>query len=166
MTLPNAGPKAPRKPAKRPARRLATTRETLVPGGDSRLRDVAEDAPSAERARPTASASDADAHGPSAINQQATWGVLVYLAGDTEWGASALQADLDEILKTGSSNGRVDSGGTTALLDFLRWGLTQCRSERIALLIGSPYSAACPRASAVACCSIGLRRRTCACRMA
>lgn len=108
-------------------------------------------------------------------HQRSAWGVLVYLAGDTAWGANALKEDLREILRTGGSEdltilvqhdgpegatryvvpacpapelepkarlGPVDSGGTTALLDFLRWGLAQCRSERLALLIGSPYSVA------------------------
>src|SRR5262245_56625993 len=36
--------------------------------------------------------------------------------------------------------GLVDSGRTAALLDFLRWGMTVCQCERLALVIGSPYS--------------------------
>jgi Clostripain family len=38
------------------------------------------------------------------------------------------------------SLGRIDSGGTAALLDFLRWGLSVCDSERLALVLGSPIS--------------------------
>ena len=35
---------------------------------------------------------------------------------------------------------RVDSGGTAALLDFVRWGMTVCRGDRLALVLGSPYT--------------------------
>jgi hypothetical protein len=35
---------------------------------------------------------------------------------------------------------RVDSGGTAVLLDFVRWGMTVCRCDRLALVLGSPYS--------------------------
>jgi CHAT domain-containing protein len=35
---------------------------------------------------------------------------------------------------------RIDSGGTAALLDFVRWGMTVCRSDRLALVLGSPYT--------------------------
>ncbi|MEQ1910795.1 MAG: CHAT domain-containing protein [Vicinamibacterales bacterium] len=105
----------------------------------------------------------------------ATWGVLVYLAGDTPWGHVELRDDLHEILASGGSRDltlvvqhdgpeggsryivpprsspkleavellpRADSGKTTVLLDFVRWGLTICRAERIALVIGSSYSVA------------------------
>ncbi|HVQ14601.1 MAG TPA: CHAT domain-containing protein, partial [Vicinamibacterales bacterium] len=34
--------------------------------------------------------------------------------------------------------GRIDSGSTAALLDFLQWGISVCDSERIALVLGSP----------------------------
>jgi pimeloyl-ACP methyl ester carboxylesterase len=34
--------------------------------------------------------------------------------------------------------GRVDSGSTAALLDFLQWGISVCDSERLALVLGSP----------------------------
>ena len=33
--------------------------------------------------------------------------------------------------------GRVDSGSTAALLDFLQWGISVCDSERLALVFGS-----------------------------
>jgi hypothetical protein len=35
---------------------------------------------------------------------------------------------------------RIDSGGTAALLDFVRWGMTVCRCDRLALVLGSPYT--------------------------
>ena len=98
------------------------------------------------------------------------WGLLVYLAGDTEEWGQALRDDLGEILKAGGSSdlrivvqydgtegavrhivssgtscaptvrqlGRVDSGSTAALLDFLQWGISVCDSERLALVLGSP----------------------------
>jgi len=98
------------------------------------------------------------------------WGLLVYLAGDTEEWGEALRDDLGEILKAGGSSdlrivvqydgtegalrhivssgtscaptvrqlGRVDSGSTAALLDFLQWGISVCDSERLALVLGSP----------------------------
>jgi CHAT domain-containing protein len=40
------------------------------------------------------------------------------------------------------SRPRVDSGKTTPLLDFVRWGMTMCPAERIALVIGSSYAVA------------------------
>ena len=102
--------------------------------------------------------------------RQPAWGLLVYLAGDTEEWGQALRDDLGEILKAGGSSdlrivvqydgaegavrhivssgpsckptvrqlGRVDSGSTAALLDFLQWGISVCDSERIALVLGSP----------------------------
>jgi len=36
--------------------------------------------------------------------------------------------------------GRIDSGSPGAMLDFLRWGLSACRCERMALVIGSPLA--------------------------
>jgi CHAT domain-containing protein len=36
--------------------------------------------------------------------------------------------------------GRIDSGRPAALLDFLRWGITACRCERLALVLGSPFA--------------------------
>jgi hypothetical protein len=38
------------------------------------------------------------------------------------------------------SLGRIDSGGTAALLDFLRWGISVCDAERLALVLGSPIA--------------------------
>ena len=102
--------------------------------------------------------------------RQPAWGLLVYLAGDTEEWGEALRDDLGEILKAGGSSdlrivvqydgaegavrhivssgssckptvrqlGRIDSGSTAALLDFLQWGISVCDSERIALVLGSP----------------------------
>jgi pimeloyl-ACP methyl ester carboxylesterase len=107
---------------------------------------------------------------PNTTARQPAWGLLVYLAGDTdEWGES-LRDDLNEILTAGGSPdlriavqydgvegavrhivssgpatpsgsrqlGRVDSGSTSALLDFLQWGISVCGSERLALVLGSP----------------------------
>src|SRR5262245_6362316 len=94
--------------------------------------------------------------------RQPAWGLLVYLAGDTEEWGQALRDDLGEILKAGGSPdlriavqydgadgavrhvvsaealcapsvrhlGRVDSGSTAALLDFLQWGMSVCDAER------------------------------------
>ncbi len=100
-----------------------------------------------------------------------SWGVLIYLAGDTTRGAAAVQHDLTEILRAGSSShvhvvvqhdgpkgasrymvgprptknlrpmqslGRLDSGAPDALISFLRWGLSVCPAERIALVLRSP----------------------------
>lgn len=176
MTPPTARPTRTHTSGKRPQRLSSSGRETARPSGpEVGIRDVAEDAPRTGRSETAVDSSAAPAPRSPTDSQPPAWGALVYLAGDTEWGASALKADLDEILKTGGSQnltvlvqhdgpeggaryivpahpapdlqpderlGRVDSGGTAALLDFLRWGLTQCRSERIALLIGSPYSVA------------------------
>jgi hypothetical protein len=107
---------------------------------------------------------------PNTTARQPAWGLLVYLAGDTdEWGES-LRDDLNEILTAGGSPdlriavqydgvegavrhivssgpatpsgsrllGRDDSGSTSALLDFLQWGISVCGSERLALVLGSP----------------------------
>src|SRR5262245_55427507 len=109
----------------------------------------------------------------SGEHQTAAWGLLVYLAGDTENGHEAIREDLVEILTVGGSGdlrilvqhdsphgaaryvvqsdsspdqlpvqrfSRIDSGSTAAFLDFLRWGLSVCRAERLALIIGSPLS--------------------------
>jgi CHAT domain-containing protein/pimeloyl-ACP methyl ester carboxylesterase len=102
--------------------------------------------------------------------RQPAWGLLVYLAGDTDEWAESLRDDLNEILTAGGSSdlrivvqydgasgavrhvvssgpfcmpavrdlGRVDSGSTAALLDFLQWGISVCDAERIALVLGSP----------------------------
>lgn len=176
MTPPTPRPKRARKTGRKPRRLSSSGRETAgLSSPEAGLRDVAEDALMPGHSETSDDTSTAPDRQSSIDNQPPAWGVLVYLAGDTEWGANALKADLDEILKTGGSKdltilvqhdgpeggaryivpahpapdlkprerlGRVDSGGVTALLDFLRWGLTQCRSERIALLIGSPYSVA------------------------
>ena len=97
--------------------------------------------------------------------------MLIYLAGDTTRGAAAVQHDLAEILRAGSSShvhvvvqhdgpkgagryvvgprptknlrpmhslGRLDSGAPEALISFLRWGLSVCPAERIALVLRSP----------------------------
>lgn len=108
---------------------------------------------------------------PQDSKQPAAWGLLVYLAGDTDTGHEAVRDDLLEILSVGSSRdlqivvqydgpegaaryivpqgpapdhtpvqhlGRLDSGSTATLLDFLQWGLSVCHAERIALVLGSP----------------------------
>ncbi len=36
--------------------------------------------------------------------------------------------------------GRVDSGSANALLDFLRWGMAICDTERVAVIFGSPVA--------------------------
>ena len=104
-------------------------------------------------------------------HKRGSWGVLIYLAGDTDKGAEAVQHDLAEILRAGSSAhvhvvvqhdgpegagryvvgsrptkdlrpmqalGRLDSSATESLVGFLRWGLSVCPAERIALVLRSP----------------------------
>jgi pimeloyl-ACP methyl ester carboxylesterase len=110
------------------------------------------------------------AAGDKATPRRPEWGVLVYLAGDTEGWGESLRDDLNEILTAGGSAdlrivaqfdgregavrhivssgpscparksglGRIDSGSTATLLDFLQWGLSVCDAERLALVLGSP----------------------------
>lgn len=106
------------------------------------------------------------------------WGVLVYLAGDIENGHKGTRQDFDEIVAEGGSAnvrifvqydgpdgarrhasptelpaeastlGRFDSGSAVGLLDFLRWGLSECDAERIALVIGTPTAVGMGQATA------------------
>src|SRR5690349_5050265 len=119
-------------------------------------------------------------NGPAASSSRPpAWTVLVYLAGDNDWGHDAMYRDLEEIWRTGSSPdleilvqydgpkgagryivpragaadlsphmpfGRIDSGRTDTLLDFLRWGLLRSHAERVAFVLGSPYAVSPDRA--------------------
>src|SRR5262245_48183736 len=77
-------------------------------GGGSPVRDAEPPRRQQVAAKPTATdaATAREAATPSmlATDHRPAWGVLVYLAGDTEWGSNALRSDLEEILKTGSSD--------------------------------------------------------------
>ncbi len=104
--------------------------------------------------------------GPAAKSQTAAqWTVLCYLAGDILAPlAEELQHDLQEILAAGATDkvsiavqfdgrdggvryilpkttpaerlGHINSGSPAVLGDFLRWGLSVCPGERVALVLG------------------------------
>ncbi len=96
------------------------------------------------------------------------WTVLIYLAGDVEGMAAAIQKDLKEILAVGVGRslaiavqhdgpggttrhvvradnsrgrpvveklGRLNSGSREVFADFLRWGLSACPADRVALVL-------------------------------
>jgi hypothetical protein len=160
--------KAPKKAARREPRVVgARAKSRRTP---ARPKAAKTSAKTAAAKTASAKAAGAKAAAESTNHPRATWGLLVYLAGDIAYGADAIREDLREILKAGGSAdlrivvqhdgpagasryivpsrsspnlapielGRVDSGSTSSLLEFLRWGMSVCDCERLALVLGSP----------------------------
>jgi hypothetical protein len=160
--------KAPKKAARREPRVVgARAKSRRTP---ARPKAAKTSAKTAAAKTASAKAAGAKAAAESTNHRRATWGLLVYLAGDIAYGADAIREDLREILKAGGSAdlrivvqhdgpagasryivpsrsspnlapielGRVDSGSTSSLLEFLRWGMSVCDCERLALVLGSP----------------------------